>query len=66
MGPLHPQGENVESVFISHYPEGSPKYPVSHDLSGNHKVPRVVITEKVLYSPCVIHVSKMWLRDAVK
>lgn len=32
MGPLHPQGENVESVFISHYPEGATRCPVSRDV----------------------------------
>lgn len=33
MGSLHPQGENVESVFIGHYPEGTVRCPMSQDHS---------------------------------
>ena len=39
--PLPSQGENVESVFTKHYPEGAPRCPLSDELSGNRKVPCV-------------------------
>lgn len=66
MDPLYPQGEKVESVFISYYPEGAPRCPVSHDQSGNQKVSYVIITGYIyIYSLFDRHMCKMWLRAAV-